>query len=47
MTAHAMKGDKEKCLQAGMDDYIAKPLNAKQLEETINRVIHNQPSPQE
>jgi len=43
MTAHAMKGDKEICLGAGMDDYIAKPLNAKQLDEVIRRVMGNQP----
>jgi PAS domain S-box-containing protein len=43
MTAHAMKGDREKCLEVGMDEYLSKPLNAKQLTETIARVMSQQP----
>ncbi len=37
MTAYALKGDREKCLAAGMDDYIAKPIDMKVLSETLNR----------
>ena len=39
MTAHAMKGDREKCLEAGMDDYVAKPLYPEELYRVIERAI--------
>jgi two-component system, sensor histidine kinase and response regulator len=38
MTANAMAGDKELCLRAGMDDYIAKPIQTKELFATIERL---------
>lgn len=37
MTANAMQGDKEKCLAAGMDDYITKPFNPKDLNAMVQR----------
>ena len=41
MTANAMKGDREKCLASGMDDYIPKPVRKDVLEETIARWIRD------
>ncbi|MEW6326132.1 MAG: response regulator [Thermodesulfobacteriota bacterium] len=37
MTAHAMKGDRERCLGAGMDDYIPKPIDPQELLEKVKR----------
>jgi CheY-like chemotaxis protein len=46
MTAHAMQGDKERCLNMGFDGYIAKPISQEHLAEEIARVLpsHDDPS---
>jgi two-component system, sensor histidine kinase and response regulator len=39
MTAYAMKGDRERCLEAGMDGYLSKPVQAKQLYQLLEEVV--------
>lgn len=41
MTAHAMKGDRERCLAAGMDGYIAKPIRAREFYEIVEGMAAN------
>jgi PAS domain S-box-containing protein len=40
MTAHAIKGDRERCLDAGMDAYISKPIDSEKLFEAIETLTH-------
>jgi len=43
MTAYAMESDKEKCLAAGMDGYVSKPINTQELFQTIEALTAEEP----
>jgi two-component system, sensor histidine kinase and response regulator len=45
MTAHAMKGDRERCLAAGMDGYVAKPIDPAILFDVIEDVLASRMTP--
>jgi signal transduction histidine kinase/CheY-like chemotaxis protein len=45
MTAHAMRGDRERCVAAGCDDYVAKPMRFQELAAAIERCRSRSPAP--
>ncbi len=44
MTAHTMKGDRERCLESGMDSYVAKPVHGQELAEAIDSLFPSTPA---
>ena len=44
LTAHSLKGDRERCMKAGMDDYMAKPLNLDLLTKKLSTIKTMQPA---
>ena len=51
LTANAITGDRERCLAAGMDDYLAKPFSTSQLRAVLHRwlpglMLHTEPAPE-
>ncbi|MBW2193655.1 MAG: response regulator, partial [Deltaproteobacteria bacterium] len=43
LTAHAMKGDRERCIEAGMDEYISKPISPEALHKAIQTLVSEEP----
>lgn len=41
LTAHAIKGDRERCIQSGMDEYLTKPINAADLAMTLGKLLND------
>jgi CheY-like chemotaxis protein len=39
VTAHAMKGDRERCMANGMDNYLSKPIGPKELDEILEKYL--------
>ncbi len=44
MTAHAMQGDQERCLEGGMDDYVTKPIRPEMIQAAIERQLARRPA---
>jgi two-component system, sensor histidine kinase and response regulator len=43
LTAHAMNGDRERCMAAGMDGYLSKPIRAQELDEVLEKYLSRHP----